>query len=89
MLLDTLAQAGAEFNEEDLAKAAVNNCVGAAQWLVEQGLDVNDPKVLEAIKAMSAEVSRDAVNYLVGEGLKTVGGADAAKQVQDSEAGSK
>ena len=25
MLLDTLAQAGAEFNEEDLAKAAVNN----------------------------------------------------------------
>ena len=89
MLLDTLAQAGAEFNEEDLAKAAVNNCVGAAQWLVEQGLDVNDPKVLEAVKAMDARAPHDAVNYLIGEGLKTVGGADAAKPAQVSEAESK
>ena len=87
MLLDTLAQAGAEFNEEDLANAAVNNCVGAAQWLVEQGLDVNDPKVLEAVKKM--QEPNETLDYLIGEGLKTVGGADDAKPVQDSEAESK
>ena len=83
MLLDTLAEAGAEFNEEDLAKAAANNCVGAAQWLVEQGLDVNDPKVLEAIKNMKKGGAKDAVNYLKGEGLKATGGAENAKSVQD------
>ena len=87
MLLDTLAQAGAEFNEEDLAKAAVNNCVGAAQWLVEQGLDVNDPKVLEAVKKMQGH--NETLDYLVGEGLKAAGGVEDAKPAQDSEAESK
>ena len=87
MLLDTLSQAGAEFNEENLALAVVNNCVGAAQWLVEQGLDVNDPKVLEAVKTMQGH--NETLDYLIGEGLKTVGGAEDAKPVQDSEAESK
>ena len=89
MLLDTLAQAGAEFNEEDLAKAAVNNCVGAAQWLVEQGLDVNDSKVLKAIKSMDMDRPNDAVDYLVGEGLKVEGGAEDVRPVQDSKAEAK
>lgn len=73
MLLDTLKQAGAEFGERDLGLAVVNNCVGAAQWLVEQGVDVNSPEVqgmVSAAKENGFPRGEEALRYLIGEGFK-------------------
>lgn len=84
MLLDMLAQAGAKFDEKDLALAADNNCVGAAQWLVEQGLDVNDSKVLSAIKKDGKDRKPNAaIKYLQAEGLKLPAAEREADPVQD------
>lgn len=71
MLLDTLAAAGAEYDERHLAAALGADCVGVAQWLVEKGLDVNDKHVLDAVVDGKGNVIENATTrYLVQEGLK-------------------
>ena len=64
-----------EFGEKDLGLAVVNNCVGVAQWLVEQGLDVNSPEVQGMVSAESSKEKgfskgAEALRYLIGEGFK-------------------
>lgn len=68
MLLDTLVKTGAEYDETNLAMALVNDCVGAAQWLIEHGLDVNAP-VVKAAAALPG-VGEKTKAYLAGEGLQ-------------------
>ncbi len=68
MLLDTLAAAGAEYDERHLAAALSADCIGVAQWLVEKGLDVNAEVVQTA--AASPTCGKTTCAYLVAEGLK-------------------
>ena len=49
-VLDVLADAGAKYGESNLAVAASLGHVSVAQWLVERGLDVNAPGVMEACR---------------------------------------
>ena len=67
MLLDLLAETGASYDEADLALALANDCVGAAQWLVEHGLDVNHPAVWKAAAKTGGITA--TLRYLQAEGL--------------------
>ena len=66
-LLDTLAEAGAKYDERHIAAALSANCVGVAQWLVEKGLDVNAAVVLELVPKIG---NNTVLAYLASEGLK-------------------
>ena len=77
MLLDTLADAGTEYDERHLAAALSADCIGVAQWLVEKGLDVN-ADVVRKVAVITG--SNPTMNYLVSEGMKvSLPPSDAAK----------
>ena len=69
MLLDALAAAGAEYDEKNLAAALDADCIGAAQWLVEKGLDVNADEVLSVCNSPKANGGA-TYKYLMAEGMK-------------------
>ncbi len=70
MLLDTLAAAGAEYGEKNLAAALSADCIGAAQWLVEKGLDVN-ADVVRNVREDPTKMGKGATRaYLIAEGMK-------------------
>ena len=68
MLLDALAAAGAGYDEKQLAMALEADCIGAAQWLVEKGLDVN----ADIVRGVDVSDRKDTATfkYLVAEGYK-------------------
>ena len=68
MLLDTLVEAGAKYDERHLAAALLANCIGVAQWLVEKGLDVNAAVVHKAAKELVTP--NTVLKYLTSEGMK-------------------
>ena len=74
-VLDALAAAGATYSTKDLILAEKADNIAVAQWLVNQGLDVNAKGVMEA--ACPATLTG---RYLVHEGGVDVGHAcDACK----------
>ena len=66
---DALAAAGAEYDEKNLAAALDADCIGAAQWLVEKGLDVNADEVLSVCNSPKANGGA-TYKYLMAEGMK-------------------
>ena len=83
MLLDTLAAAGAEYDERHLAAALGADCIGVAQWLVEKGLDVNADIVQR--QAASVKPPSATYSYLVAEGLKVEAEEAPSKDTKPSE----
>lgn len=78
MLLDTLADAGAEYDERQLAAALTADCIGVAQWFVEKGFDVNADVVRKA--ADNPPIGNTTCRYLMAEGLKpSLRSSDAVK----------
>ena len=69
-MLDTLAAAGAEYDERHLAAALSADCIGVAQWLVEKGLDVN-ADVMHSVGEDPTKMGKGAtMAYLITEGFK-------------------
>lgn len=62
-VLDTLASAGASYSTKDLILAEKSDHVAIAQWLVNQGLDVN----AEGVMAAACPATQTG-RYLIGEG---------------------
>ena len=88
MLLDTLAAAGAEYDERHLAAALGADCIGVAQWLVEKGLDVNADIVQRQaakVRPVPPTLPSATYSYLVAEGLKVETEEAPSKDTKPSE----
>ena len=67
-VLDALAKAGATYGAHDLAYAGKFDHVAIAQWLVNQGVDVNAPGVMDDVCPLT-----QTGRYLFGEGAIATG----------------
>lgn len=88
MLLDTLAAAGAEYDERHLAAALGADCIGVAQWLVEKGLDVNADivqRLAAKVRPVPPTLPSATYTYLVAEGLKVEAEEAPSKDTKPSE----